>query len=97
MAYFVAILRHHPQMENPTFVIQVDRTDLDDQLHDQFAAVKALVGEVQHAESVTELRSLLRGEGGEVSFSTIEKFRLDEDEALHTVLASLSLREKGDR
>jgi type I restriction enzyme R subunit len=54
MAYFVAILRHHPQMENPTFVIQVDRMDLDDQLHDQFVAVKALVGEVQRAESVTE-------------------------------------------
>ena len=87
MAYFVAILRHHPQMENPTFVIQVDRTDLDDQLHDQFVAVKALVGEVQHAESVTELRSLLRGEGGEVIFSTIEKFRLDEDEAVHPVLS----------
>ena len=87
MAYFVAILRHHPQMENPTFVIQVDRTDLDDQLHDQFVAVKALVGEVQHAESVTELRSLLRGEGGEVIFSTIEKFRLDEEEAVHPVLS----------
>ena len=87
MAYFVAILRHHPQMENPTFVIQVDRTDLDDQLHDQFMAVKALVGEVQHAESVTELRSLLRGEGGEVIFSTIEKFRLDEDEAVHPILS----------
>jgi type I site-specific restriction-modification system R (restriction) subunit len=50
MAYFVAILRHHPQMENPTFVIQVDRTDSDDQLHDQFVAVKALVGEVQHGD-----------------------------------------------
>ena len=87
MAYFVAILRHHPRMENPTFVIQVDRTDLDDQLHDQFVAVKALVGEVQHAESVTELRSLLRGEGGEVIFSTIEKFRLDEDEAVHPMLS----------
>jgi len=87
MAYFVAILRHHPQMENPTFVIQVDRTDLDDQLHDQFVAVKALVGDVQHAGSVTELRSLLRGEGGEVIFSTIEKFRLDEDEAVHPVLS----------
>jgi type I restriction enzyme, R subunit len=87
MAYFVAILRHHPLMENPTFVIQVDRTDLDDQLHDQFVAVKALVGEVQHAESVDELRSLLRGEGGEVIFSTIEKFRLDEKESVHPVLS----------
>ena len=63
-------------MENPTFVIQVDRTDIDDQLHDQFVAVKALVGDVQHAESIEQLRSLLAGEGGEVIFSTIEKFQL---------------------
>src|SRR6266571_4370328 len=87
MAYFVEILRHHAQMENPTFVIQVDRTDLDDQLHDQFVAVRALVGEVQHAESIEELRSLLRGEGGEVIFSTIEKFQLADDEAVHPVLS----------
>ncbi|MBA4149029.1 MAG: type I restriction endonuclease subunit R [Verrucomicrobia bacterium] len=88
MAYFVAILRHSAAMENPTFVIQVDRTDLDEQLHDQFVAVRSLVGEVQHAESVDELRSLLRGEGGEVIFSTIEKFRLDEKEAVHPVLST---------
>jgi type I restriction enzyme R subunit len=87
MAYFVAILRHHALMENPTFVIQVDRTDLDDQLHDQFVAVKALVGDVQHAESIEELRSLLRGEGGEVIFSTIEKFQKAEGELVHPVLS----------
>ena len=87
MAYFVAALRHDPAMENPTFVIQVDRTDLDDQLHDQFAAVRALVGDVRHAGSVEELRSLLRGEGGEVIFSTIEKFRREGDEAVHPVLS----------
>ncbi len=87
MAYFVAILRHHPLMENPTFVIQVDRTDLDEQLYDQFVAVKSLVGNVQHAESVDDLRDLLRGDGGEVIFSTIEKFRLKDDEAMHPVLS----------
>jgi type I restriction enzyme R subunit len=87
MAYFVAVLRHLPQMENPTFVIQVDRTDLDEQLHDQFVAVKSLVGDVQHAASVEQLRSLLRGEGGEVIFSTIEKFQLGGKEAVHPVLS----------
>ena len=76
MAYFVAILRHDPRMENPTFVIQVDSTDIDDQLHDQFVAVKSLVGDVQHAESIEELRSLLSGDGGEVIFSTIQKFQM---------------------
>lgn len=87
MAYFVAILRHDPRMENPTFVIQVNSTDIDDQLHDQFVAVKALVGDVQHAESIVELRSLLAGEGGEVIFSTIQKFQLGEKEVVHPTLS----------
>src|SRR5208282_2027769 len=88
MAYFVAILRHDPRMENPTFVIQVDSTDIDDQLHDQFVAVKSLVGDVQHAESIEELRSLLSGEGGEVIFSTIQKFQLGEKEIVHPTLST---------
>ncbi len=87
MAYFVAILRHDPRMENPTFVIQVDSTDIDDQLFDQFVAVKSLVGDVQHAGSIVELRSLLRGDGGEVIFSTIQKFQLAETESVHPELS----------
>ena len=88
MAYFVAILRHDPRMENPTFVVQVDSTDIDDQLHDQFVAVKSLVGDVQHAESIEQLRSLLSGDGGEVIFSTIQKFQLGEKEVVHPVLST---------
>jgi type I restriction enzyme R subunit len=88
MAYFVTILRHDPRMENPTFVVQVDSADIDDQLHDQFVAVKSLVGDVQHAESIEELRSLLSGDGGEVIFSTIQKFQLGEHETVHPRLSS---------
>jgi type I restriction enzyme R subunit len=67
MVFLVGLLRRHPELRNPTFVIQVDRTDLDDQLHDQFVAAKALVGDVKHAETVDQLRDLLRTEGGEVT------------------------------
>jgi type I restriction enzyme, R subunit len=63
MLFLVAILRRIPELNNPTFVLQVDRTDLDDQLHDQFVAGRSLVGDVKHAESVDELRELLRGGG----------------------------------
>lgn len=76
MAFLVGILRQLPELRNPTFVIQVDRTDLDDQLYDQFVAARSLVGDVKHAETVDELRELLRTEGGEVIFTTIEKFQL---------------------
>lgn len=74
MAFLVGMLRHHPDLGSPAFVIQVDRADLDNQLHDQFAVARHLVGEVQHADSVDELRKLLRTEGSEVIFTTIEKF-----------------------
>jgi type I restriction enzyme R subunit len=90
MVFLVGLLRRHPELRNPTFVIQVDRTDLDDQLHDQFVAAKALVGDVKHAETVDQLRDLLRTEGGEVILTTIEKFRLKADggEIEHPVLSA---------
>jgi type I restriction enzyme R subunit len=90
MVFLVGILRR--RLGNPTFVIQVDRTDLDDQLHDQFVFARALVGHVKHAQSVTQLRDILQTEGGEVVFTTIEKFRLKRDgdgseETRHPVLS----------
>lgn len=92
MAFLVGILRRMPELENPSFVIQVDRTDLDDQLHDQFVATRSLVGDVKHADSVDDLRDLLKTEGGEVIFTTIEKFRLKKDsgEIAHPVLSERS-------
>ena len=92
MTFLVALLRRHPALNNPTFVIEVDRTDLDDQLHDQFVAARALVGDVKQAGSVDDLRALLRTEGGEVIFTTVEKFRLKRDaaggETEHPVLST---------
>ncbi len=92
MLFLIGILRRAPELENPTFVLQVDRTDLDDQLHDQFVAGKSLVGIVKHAESVDDLREMLKTEGGEIIFSTIEKFRLKDDgsEIEHPVLSTRS-------
>ncbi|GGD99578.1 type I restriction endonuclease subunit R [Planktosalinus lacus] len=76
MAILTGILRQMPEMKNPTIVIQVDRNDLDQQLYENFVLCKDLVGDVQHADSTDELRSLLSTEGGGVIFTTIEKFRL---------------------
>lgn len=87
MALLVGMLRGMKDLENPTVLIQVDRTDLDDQLHDQFVVLRSLVGDVKQAGSVDELRKLLQTEGGEVIFSTIEKFRLKEGETKHPALA----------
>ena len=91
MAMLTGILRSLPQMKNPTIVIQVDRSDLDQQLYDNFVLCKDLVGDVQHAETTDELRSLLSTNGGGVIFTTIEKFRLKDlelgKEITHPVLS----------
>jgi type I restriction enzyme R subunit len=42
---------------------------------------------VEQAESVEDLRRLLQTQGGEVVFTTIEKFRLREEELAHPVLS----------
>ena len=85
MVFFVSILRR--LLGNPTFIVQVDRTDLDEQLHENFALARSLVGDVKHAESVEDLRKHLQTEGGEVIFTTIEKFRLRDEEVRHPVLS----------
>jgi type I restriction enzyme, R subunit len=97
MVFLVGILRREKTgLENPTFVIQVDRVNLDEQLEDQFVAARDLVGPVQHAESTDDLRRLLETESGEVILTTLEKFRLKTDpegrpiEAEHPVLSTRS-------
>lgn len=76
MAILTGILRQLPELKNPTIVIQVDRSDLDQQLYENFVLCKDLVGDVQHADTTDKLRDLLSAEGGGVIFTTIEKFRL---------------------
>lgn len=91
MAILTGILRALPQLKNPTIVIQVDRSDLDQQLYENFVLCKDLVGDVQHAETTDELRALLSTDGGGVIFTTIEKFRLKDleegKEVKHPVLS----------
>ena len=87
MIFFVGILQRHPLMENPTFIIQVDRNDLDKQLKDFFEAAHWLLGEVKHAESVEDLWQMLQTQGGGTICTTIEKFRPKEEETYHPVLS----------
>ncbi|MFD0931142.1 type I restriction endonuclease subunit R [Psychroflexus salinarum] len=76
MAMYTGILRSLPALRNPTIVVQVDRSDLDMQLYENFVLAKDLVGDVHHADSTQDLRKLLSAGAGGVIFTTIEKFRL---------------------
>ncbi|PKH52148.1 type I restriction endonuclease subunit R [Tenacibaculum sp. Bg11-29] len=84
MAMYTGILRSLPALKNPTIVVQVDRSDLDRQLYENFVLAKDLVGDVQHADTTNDLRKLLSAGAGGVIFTTIEKFRLKQttDDAL---------------
>jgi type I restriction enzyme R subunit len=87
MAIYAGLLRGLPELKNPTIVVQVDRSDLDFQLYENFVLAKDLVGDVQRANSTDELRRLLSSGSGGVIFTTIEKFRLKQgsDEQLGEV------------
>ncbi|WP_345912069.1 type I restriction endonuclease subunit R [Bacillus altitudinis] len=81
MMFFAGMIINHPDMKNPSVVIQVDRADLDQQLHDTFEDGGNLVGNIHHAESADQLREILKNESGQIVFSTIEKFRLKKEES----------------
>ncbi len=96
MAIYAGILRSLPELKNPTIVVQVDRSDLDFQLYENFVLAKDLVGDVQHADSTDDLRRLLSTGSGGVIFTTIEKFRLkmgNDDQLGETEHPILSERE----
>jgi type I restriction enzyme R subunit len=60
-----------------TFVMVTDRTELDDQLHGEFADAGVISREARvHAESSAHLRDLLQGDHRYV-FTLIHKFRID--------------------
>jgi type I restriction enzyme, R subunit len=90
MAFLVGILRRTAAFRNPTIIVEVDATDLDDQLFDQFVSARALVGDAKHAETIEDLRRLLNTEAGELIFSTLQKFQLREEETAHPVLSTRS-------
>lgn len=81
MAFLVGVLRRLPELGNPLFVLQVDRRDLDDQLFEQFAVARHLVGIVDQADSIADLRRLLQTNGGGVVFTTMQKFARRTDDA----------------
>ena len=58
-----------------TFVMVTDRTELDTQLHDEFADAGAITAEARvHAESIAHLRELLTADNRYV-FTLIQKFQ----------------------
>lgn len=80
MLYLVRLLMKSLEFESPTIVLITDRTDLDDQLSEEFTNAKQFIGDenIISVESRSELRELLSGrESGGVFLTTIQKFSED--------------------
>lgn len=80
MLFLTRLLMRSPDFRSPTIVLITDRTDLDDQLSEQFENAKAYIGDqtVQSVASRADLRAKLQGrQSGGVFLTTIHKFTED--------------------
>lgn len=80
MLFLTRMLMKSSELSSPTIVVITDRTDLDDQLGDQFTNAKGYIGDqvVQSVTSRSNLRDELRGRNsGGVFLTTIHKFSED--------------------
>ena len=84
MILYTNILSQIKELENPTFVILTDRTDLDEQLNDFFIIAGFPYPKPQtailEADSILDLREKLAIPAGKIIFTTIQKFQVTEDE-----------------
>ncbi len=80
MQFLSRLLMKSVDFESPTIILITDRTDLDDQLSQQFTNAKTFIGDqtVVTVESRQHLREMLQGRNsGGVFLTTIHKFTED--------------------
>ncbi len=85
MVFYVNKTKRIPELKSPAYVFLTDREDLDDQLFKTFS--RTGYGTLaKKASSIRDLRTRLSHLGGELIFTTIQKFQEDPDahEALTT-------------
>ncbi|MFE5325780.1 type I restriction endonuclease subunit R [Embleya sp. NPDC056575] len=85
MLFYVGKAARTPELSNPTFVLLTDRIDLDSQLYATFASSRTLekiTGPPEKVPDAGQLRRLLDSpaSNGGVVFTTLQKFRLSEEE-----------------
>lgn len=81
MELYTHAVQHHPKLLNPTIVVVTDRTELDGQLYDSFAASLLLADDPKQITTRAALRRELseRTTGG-IYFTTLQKFGLSKEE-----------------
>lgn len=88
MLCYAGKLLQQTEMNNPTIIVVTDRTDLDGQLFNTFAAAQDLLKQQPvQADGREALRKELEArQSGGIIFTTVQKFSLLEGEVHHPVL-----------
>lgn len=73
MVFYVNKTKQLPQLKSPTFVFLTDRNDLDGQFYKTFLRTGYPLA--KQAETIKDLKNKLKNAGGELIFTTIQKFK----------------------
>lgn len=77
MVFYANKAKRLEALQSPTFVFLTDRNDLDNQFYKVFLRT-GYATLAKQAETVADLKDRLRTAGGELIFTTIQKFEADE-------------------
>ncbi|MBU3219498.1 type I restriction endonuclease subunit R [Clostridium algidicarnis] len=80
MVFLARKIRNHKSLFNATIVIVTDRTDLDEQIYDTFT-YNITNGTPVRAESIQEMKSLLKSSNAQIVTTTIQKFQSEKEES----------------
>ena len=78
MVFYANKAKRLEALQSPTFVFLTDRNDLDNQFYKVFLRT-GYTTLAKQAETVSDLKDRLRTAGGELIFTTIQKFEADEE------------------
>ncbi|MEM5805250.1 MAG: type I restriction endonuclease subunit R [Candidatus Aenigmatarchaeota archaeon] len=77
MVFYVAKLLRIPELNNPTVLVLTDRNDLDNQIYEEFEAARDLIPFPKQAQTIENLKELLKVPAGGIIFSTVQKFKAE--------------------
>ncbi|BDR70897.1 type I deoxyribonuclease HsdR [Clostridium tetani] len=80
MVFLAKKIRNHKKLSDATIVIVTDRTDLDEQIFETFTNT-ITNGTPVRAESIEEMKRLLRNSNAQIVTTTIQKFQNEKEES----------------
>ena len=80
MVFLARKIRNHKKLSDATIVIVTDRTDLDEQIYETFTNT-ITNGTPVRADSIEDMKRLLRNSNAQIVTTTIQKFQSEKEES----------------